>query len=197
MVNLLDSSITTSSITVASDELVKEFNVSSTASFLPLSLYVTSLGFGPILGGPLSETVGRYPVYASILPLGTLFTLSTGFVYNFGGLFFLRFMTGFSCSPSLALASGSISETFRPKTRHPSSALFNLAPFLGPGLGPVIGSFFCKSQGLTVDAADYDLLYYIYNDSGSPRRLTTPRLSCVLRKSKERSYFLQIPCLPS
>ncbi|KAL6812008.1 MFS general substrate transporter [Trichoderma sp. SZMC 28015] len=141
------TSITTSIITAASDELMEEFDVSLTVSFLPLSLYVIALGFGPILGGPLSESLGRYPVYATILPLGTLFTLGCGFVHNFGGLCFLRFMTGFSWGPSLALASGSISETFPPKTRGPASALFILTPFLGPGLGPVIGSFVANRKG--------------------------------------------------
>ncbi|PTB53500.1 hypothetical protein M431DRAFT_7016 [Trichoderma harzianum CBS 226.95] len=141
------TSITTSIITAASDELMEEFDISLTVSFLPLSLYVIALGFGPILGGPSSESLGRYPVYATILPLGTLFTLGCGFVHNFGGLCFLHFMTGFSWGPSLALASGSISETLPPRTRGPASALFILTPFLGPGLGPVIGSFVANRKG--------------------------------------------------
>lgn len=111
------------------------FHVSSTAATLPLSLYVLALGFGPVLGGPLSETIGRYPVYLIMLPLGALFTLGAGFTNSFAGLCILRFLAGFFWAPALAIATGSLSETFQPKTRGPASAVFILMPFLGTGLG--------------------------------------------------------------
>lgn len=114
---------------------MQEFNVSSTVAILPLSLYVIALGWGPVIGGPLSETVGRYPVYLLSVPLGCFFTLGAGFTHNFGSLCFLRFMAGLCWAPVLAVASGSLSETFTPKTRGPASAIFVLMPFLGPGLG--------------------------------------------------------------
>lgn len=112
-----------------------EFNVSSTVAILPLTMYVLALGFGPVIGGPLSETVGRYPVYAASVPLGSLFTVGAGLVHNIGALCFLRFMSGLCWAPSLAVASGTLTETFTPKTRGPVLALFILMPFLGPGLG--------------------------------------------------------------
>lgn len=116
---------------------MEEFNISSTVAILPLTFYTLALGFGPVLGGPLSETVGRYPVYLCTVPLGALFTLGAGFVHNFAGLCFLRFMAGFCWGPVLAVATGSLSETFRPKSRGAASAVFILMPFLGPGLGYV------------------------------------------------------------
>lgn len=119
----------------ARSQLMAEFNVSSTVALLPLTMYVLALGFGPVIGGPLSETIGRYPVYAGSVPLGALFALGAGFVHDIGALAFLRFMSGLCWGPVLAVASGSLVETFRPKTRGPVSALFILMPFLGPGLG--------------------------------------------------------------
>lgn len=114
---------------------MKEFNVSSTVAILPVSLYVLALGFGPVIGGPLSETIGRHPVYLGALIIGSLFTIGAGFTHNFGALCFCRFMAGFAWAPPLAIATGSLSETFRPKVRGPASAVFILMPFLGPGLG--------------------------------------------------------------
>lgn len=114
---------------------MEEFNISSTVAILPLTFYTLALGFGPVLGGPLSETVGRYPVYLGSLPLGALFTLGAGFTHNFGSLVFLRFMAGFCWGPVLAIATGSLVETFKPKSRGAASAVFILMPFLGPGLG--------------------------------------------------------------
>lgn len=115
--------------------LMEEFDVSSTEALLPLTLYVVALGFGPVVGSPLSETFGRYPVYLGSVPLGALFTLGAGFSHNFGALCFTRFMAGFCWAPVLATAAGSLSDLYEPKHRGFPSAIFILMPFLGPGLG--------------------------------------------------------------
>jgi hypothetical protein len=129
------ASLGTSIMSPARTALMAEFNVSGTVALLPLTLYVVALGFGPVVGGPLSETWGRYPVYCGTLPLGALFALGAGFTHSFGALCFLRFMSGFCWAPVLATAAGSLSDVFPPSTRGPASALFILMPFLGPGLG--------------------------------------------------------------
>ncbi len=117
---------------------MEEFGVSDTIAILPLSLYVFALGLGPVVGGPLSETVGRYPVYIGSISLGTLFTLGTGFSPTFGGVCALRFLAGFCYGPTLAIGGGTINETFRPVKRGIPSTIFILTPFLGPGLGSVL-----------------------------------------------------------
>jgi MFS family permease len=116
---------------------MEEFGVSSTVAILPLTLYVIALGFGPIIGGPISETWGRYPVYAATIPLGALFTLGAGLTHNYGSLCFFRFMAGFSWGSVLAAAAGSIADTYDMATRGPASIVYILMPFLGPGLGYV------------------------------------------------------------
>ncbi|KAJ4859585.1 major facilitator superfamily domain-containing protein [Trichoderma breve] len=143
----LTVSIATSISSSSVNLLMEEFGVSRTVALLPLTLYVVALGLGPIIGGPLSETIGRYPVIMGGLTIGALWTLGAGFVHNFGALCFFRFLSGFFWAPILANAPGSISETFMPKTRGPVSAIFILTPFLGPGLGPVIGSFVSVDKG--------------------------------------------------
>lgn len=125
----------TSIISPAQKQLVEEFGVGRTVSLLPLSLYVFALGFGPVLGGPLSETAGRMVTYRYGFPLGALFTLGAGLTHNFGALCFLRFAAGFCFAPALAVATGSITETFPPQTRGPVMAIWILMPFLGPGFG--------------------------------------------------------------
>ncbi|KAF7560488.1 hypothetical protein G7046_g3656 [Stylonectria norvegica] len=141
------ASIGTSIMSPARTELMNEFNVSSTVALLPLTMYVLALGFGPVIGGPLSETVGRYPIYVGSVPLGALFTIGAGFTHNIGALCFLRFLAALCWGPVLAVATGSLSETFQPKSRGPVSAIFILMPFLGPGIGPVIGSFVVHRKG--------------------------------------------------
>lgn len=129
-----NSTAGSSIISPAAQVLAAKFNVSETESYLPLSLYVFALAFGPVLGGPLSESVGRMPVYYTLFPLGALFTLGAGFANNFGALCFLRFLAGFCWAPTLTVAVGSIAESFTPARRGPMLAIFILMPFLGPGL---------------------------------------------------------------
>ncbi|KAL7939956.1 major facilitator superfamily domain-containing protein [Trichoderma barbatum] len=140
-------SLATSILSSSKNQLMVEFNVSATVAILPLTLYTLALGLGPVIGGPLSETVGRYPVYVGSLFLGAIFTLGAGFVHNFGALCFLRFLAGIFWAPVFSLAPGTFAETFTPKVRGPVSSIFILMPFLGPGLGPVIGSFATTIKG--------------------------------------------------
>ncbi|KAJ5117482.1 hypothetical protein N7448_011114 [Penicillium atrosanguineum] len=141
------TSLGVSILSPAHSQLMKEFEVGSTVAILPLSLYVFALALGPILGGPLSETVGRYPVYVGSVLLGSIFTLGVVLSYTFTSVCVLRFFAGLCFAPPLAIAAGTINETFRPAARAIPSTIFILTPFLGPGLGPVIGSFLVNRKG--------------------------------------------------
>lgn len=141
------ASLGTSIMSSAPHQLATEFGVTTTQSILPLSLYVFALGLGPIVGGPLSETVGRLPVFTGGLIGGTLFTLGAGLTHSFAGLNVLRFLAGFCFAPSLAIATGTINEMYHPVKRGLPSTIFVLMPFLGPGLAPVLGAFITSRKG--------------------------------------------------
>ncbi|KAJ5278854.1 hypothetical protein N7478_004226 [Penicillium angulare] len=126
------TSVGVSILTPAHTQFMEEFQVSGTVAIVPLSLYVFALGLGPIVGGPLSETIGRYPVYIGTTLLGSLFTLGVGFSKTFAGICVLRFLSGFCFAPSLAIAAGTINETFKPIKR---------------AIPPVIGSFVVARKG--------------------------------------------------
>ncbi|PQE05229.1 major facilitator superfamily transporter protein [Rutstroemia sp. NJR-2017a BBW] len=118
-----------------------DFHTSSTVSLLPLSFYVLALALGPLLAAPLSESFGRKPVYLLSVPLGCIFTLGCGFSQTMAQLCVLRFFAGMAFSPSLAIGAGSIADCFPAEKRARPSAFYVMSPFLGPALGPVIGSF--------------------------------------------------------
>ncbi|KAB5536691.1 major facilitator superfamily transporter [Coniochaeta sp. 2T2.1] len=141
------ASMGTSIMSAAPQQLREEFDVTTTQAILPLSLYVFALALGPIIGGPLSETVGRLPVYMGGLIGGTLFTLGAALTHSFAGLNILRFLAGFCFAPSLAIATGTINETYKPAQRGIPSAFFILTPFLGPGIAPVMGAFIVVRKG--------------------------------------------------
>ncbi|KAJ2988147.1 hypothetical protein NUW58_g4129 [Xylaria curta] len=121
-------SLGTSIISPARQQLIDEFGVSGTVAFLPLTTYVLALGLGPVVGGPLSES-GRP---------------KSGLRW---GLCILRFLVGFVYGPSLSIGSGFLAETYTPAERGLPSLLYILSPFLGPGLGPVLGVFLVDRAG--------------------------------------------------
>ena len=114
---------------------MEEFHISRVVAILQLTLFVIALGVGPLVGGPLSETVGRYPVYLVAVPAGGLFALGAGFARNFGLLCFLQFMSGLCWAPTVSVAAGTISDVFAPSARGFPSSIFLLICFLGPGIG--------------------------------------------------------------
>lgn len=112
-----------------------EFGIGSSVATLSMSTYVFALGFGPVVGGPMSETLGRLPVYQVTFPLGGIFTLGAGLAHNFGVLCLLRFAAGFLWAPALAIIFGSAAETFVAEARGPIMAILVLVPFLAPAFG--------------------------------------------------------------
>lgn len=114
---------------------MEEFGVGKTVAILPLSVYALALGLGPVLGGPISETLGRLPVYLGSTLLGSFFTIGVGFSRSFPTLCILRFLAGFCFAPSLAVAAGTVNEVFRSEKRAVPATVCILTPFLGPGLG--------------------------------------------------------------
>jgi MFS family permease len=118
-----------------------------TAAILPITVYVLGLGFGPIISAPLSETFGRRAVYFITFPPFLLFTLGAGFAHSFAALLVCRLLAGTIGSACLAVGAGTNSDMYSPLDRAVSSAIFLLAPFLGPAIGPPVGGFAAQGKG--------------------------------------------------
>ncbi|KAJ4336415.1 hypothetical protein N0V87_005431 [Didymella glomerata] len=124
-----------------------EFNVSRTAALVGITVYTLGLGFGPIMSAPLSEKHGRKIVYLLSSPVFMLFTLGAGFSKSFASLIVCRFFAGLTGSPALAVGAGSNADLFPPHQRAKITAVFLMAPFMGPSLGPVVGGFAAQYKG--------------------------------------------------
>ena len=105
------------------------------------------MAFGPIVSAPLSETFGRKLAYLSTIPISLLFTLGAGFSQNFGTLLVCRFFAGAFGAGCLAIGAGTNSDLWPPISRAAASAVFLLAPFLGPAIGPPVGGFAVMAKG--------------------------------------------------
>ncbi|RMZ81427.1 hypothetical protein DV738_g2319, partial [Chaetothyriales sp. CBS 135597] len=143
----ISSTFGSSIISPGTREIAQEFNVSTTAAILSLSLYVLGLALGPVISAPCSETFGRKSVYLFLFPPSLLFTLGAGLTHSFAGLLICRLLAATLCSGCLAVGAGSMSDIWLPKHRAAAGAVYMLVPFLGPAMGPSVGGYVALYKG--------------------------------------------------
>ena len=100
---------------------------------------------GALFAGPISETIGRNPVYIATLTLYMLFIMASALAPNIGAQLAFRFIAGCFASTPLTCAGGSISDLWSPMERVYAFPVFANAAFMGPIFGPVVGGFIGSS----------------------------------------------------
>jgi multidrug resistance protein len=135
------SSITSSAILEAS----QEFHVSEVTESLATGLFLVGFGLGSLFAGPISETVGRNPVYLITLVIYMIFIMASALSPNIGAQLAFRFIAGCFASTPLTCAGGSLSDIWSPMERTFAFPVFANAAFSGPLLGPVIGGYIAQS----------------------------------------------------
>lgn len=133
----LASAIDSSAIEPAS----KEFHVAEVVEACATGVFLIGFGVGALFAGPISETVGRNPVYISTLVLYMIFVMASALSPNIGAQLAFRFIGGCFASTPLTCAGGSISDLWDPMERVFAFPIFANAAFTGPLLGPVIGGY--------------------------------------------------------
>lgn len=129
--------------TPSTEGVMERFGVSSVAASLGLSLYVIGYGSGPMLFSPLSEipVIGRNPPYIISWALFVILAVPTALVDNFGGLLFLRFLTGFMSSPALATGGATMQDMYDLLKLPYALTAWVSAAFCAPALGPLLSGF--------------------------------------------------------
>lgn len=133
--------------TPAIPDVAHYFDVGPTTAILPLTTYVIGLASGPVISAPISETFGRRVVYLTLFPISLLFVLGSALAKSFATLVICRFLAGVIGSAGLAVGAGTTSDLYPPLNRAPVSAVFLLAPFAGPALGPLAGGYLTEAKG--------------------------------------------------
>jgi multidrug resistance protein len=129
------------------NELREQFHASDEVLTLGISLYVLGFAIGPLIWAPLSEIVGRRPLFIITYGALTAFNAGAAGSQNVWTLIILRFFAGaFGASP-LTNAGGVIADLFEASERGVVLTLFTGSAFLGPTLGPMIGGFVGENVG--------------------------------------------------
>ncbi|PBP20317.1 MFS general substrate transporter, partial [Diplocarpon rosae] len=136
------SSVDSAALTQAAED----FGVSEVAESLATGLFLIGFGFGALFAGPISETVGRNPVYIVTMAIYMIWIMASALAPNLGAQLVFRFLAGFFGSTPLTCAGGSISDLWGPMERVYAFPVFANAAFMGPIFGPVVGGFVGQSS---------------------------------------------------
>jgi DHA1 family multidrug resistance protein-like MFS transporter len=119
----------------------KEFHVSQTSETLATALFILGISAGSLVVGPLSEELGRSPVYLVASFLYLCFTLGDALSPNFAAQLVFRFLAGISASSTLSIYGGSLADMWDNEERNKIWPVFALSPLLSPILSPVAGGW--------------------------------------------------------
>ncbi|KAK5654885.1 hypothetical protein OQA88_6923 [Cercophora sp. LCS_1] len=132
-----------SSITApALPSIGEELSITQPAELqLVLSIFLLAYALGPFVLSPCSEVFGRMPVIRLGNTVFILFTTLCGFATSQTQIIAFRFLAGLGGSASVGMGSGVLTDCWRPEERGKGIAIYQLAPVLGPAIGPIAGGY--------------------------------------------------------
>lgn len=132
-----------------------KYHVSQEVAILTCSIMVMGFAVGPLLWAPLSEIIGRRPVYAISLVGYTVMNIPCALSPNIGGLLAARFVCGLFASSGLSLAGGTIADIWKVEERGLAIAYFAAAPYCGPVVGPIVCGW------INIGSGRLDLFFWV------------------------------------
>ncbi|KAF2716994.1 MFS general substrate transporter [Polychaeton citri CBS 116435] len=124
-------------------EIADYFGVSSSMQLVLLnSLYPVGYMFGPLLFGPLSESISQQPVFISTYIGYMVFTLGCALSHRYAALLVFRLFCGLCAAAPNAIVAGLFSDIYDdPHQRGTMMAFFMLVSTSGPQIGPIVSGF--------------------------------------------------------
>ncbi|EDN02575.1 hypothetical protein HCAG_00439 [Histoplasma mississippiense (nom. inval.)] len=170
-----DSSVITAGI----NQVAEEFAVGEVVALLTITVFVIGFGIGPMVFAPMSEMIGRKPVYTSTLMVAVVFLIPCAVAQNFATLVVCRAIAGVAFSAPMTLVGGTLADMWRNEERGVPMAAFSAAPFIGPAAGPLIGGFLSDAKGwrwlywlqLILSGATWVLLTFTVPETYTPTLL--------------------------
>ncbi|ORY20787.1 spermine transporter [Naematelia encephala] len=122
-------------------------HVSDEAIYLTITLFVVGFGVGPLLFAPLSEVLGRKPIYCISIFFYFIFTLPSALAPNIATMLAGRMIAGIASSAPMTNVGGTISDIWSVEERGVPMAIFSSMIFMGPCLGPLFGGWIAQKTG--------------------------------------------------
>lgn len=129
--------------------------MSEEVGILMIAIFVSGYCLGPLVWGPVSERMGRLPCFLVALSAFTCFNVGCALSRNTASILVFRFLAGSFAASPLTTSGGVIADVWDANTRGLALALFSLAPFAGPALGPIV------SGAIAVTGTDWRWLFWV------------------------------------
>ncbi|KAK5686315.1 hypothetical protein LTS10_002431 [Elasticomyces elasticus] len=139
----LSSTLYTSGIPGIQDE----FDVSELVALAGVTTYLLGMGFGSIIFAPLSELVGRRPVYILSMAAFLLLLLPSAMAQNIESILVSRLFAGFFGSALMSNSPASVNDVVSDYHRPLAFGFWSIGPTNGPVYGPMIGGFVYQYLG--------------------------------------------------
>jgi len=131
--------------------VITELETTEDMVALTLSAYALTVGFCPLLWGPLSDHYGRRIVLLACLSIFIVSAIIAGCAQDIYTLILARIMQAMGLSAAGTVGTGSIADVYPPAIRGNAMGLYSVTVLLGTVLGPVIGG---NLSGLSLDLWD-------------------------------------------
>ncbi|KIY72592.1 polyamine transporter [Cylindrobasidium torrendii FP15055 ss-10] len=139
----IGSSIVTGDLKSPAEEL----NTSEEIVNLTVTCFVIGFGIGPLFFAPVSEVVGRTPMYAVSMFFYFIFTLPSALAKNAATLVVARQLAGLAASAPMCNVGGTVADVWAIEERGVPMAIFSFTIFMGPCVGPLIGGWIAERAG--------------------------------------------------
>ncbi|CCE63520.1 hypothetical protein TPHA_0F00330 [Tetrapisispora phaffii CBS 4417] len=122
-------------------QLREEYGIATVVGILGVTLYVLGFAASPVIYAPLSEIYGRKGVIIISAFGFSIFQFAVATAENLQTIFICRFFGGLIGAAPMAVVPAAFADMFDNNMRGKAISLFSLGVFVGPVLGPVIGSY--------------------------------------------------------
>ncbi|PPQ80545.1 hypothetical protein CVT25_001579 [Psilocybe cyanescens] len=119
----------------------KTLGIQQEITNLTVTCFVMGFGIGPLFMAPLSEVVGRRPIYCVSMFFYFIFTLPSALAKNAATLVVGRMLAGLAASAPMCNVGGSIADVWAVEERGVPMAVFSGTLFIGPCLGPMVAGW--------------------------------------------------------
>jgi multidrug resistance protein len=127
--------------------LQNDFHVSKIVALVGVTTYLLGMGIGSIIFAPLSELLGRRPVYIASMTMFLLLLLPVALAQSITSVLVSRFFGGFFGSALMSNSPASVNDIVSDKRRALAFGFWSIGPTNGPVYGPIIGGFVFQYLG--------------------------------------------------
>lgn len=127
--------------------LEDEFHISKIVGLLGVFTYLLGMAFGTIMFAPLSEIIGRRPIYLGAMSMFLLLILPSALAQNIEAILISRLFGGFFGSAIMGNSPASVNDIVSDRHRAMAFGIWSIGPTNGPVYGPIIGGFVYQYLG--------------------------------------------------